>query len=176
MASAGRVVVKEVDRGWAALRDAVRAYKAKDPHVKVGFLDDGGKGSADHGGLTTAELAAVMEFGTEDGRIPARSFVGSTFEANKARYVDDLGVLLVKVLEGTFTLQKVLAIMGLRMASDINKAVRSGDGVPPPNAPSTIKAKGSARTLLDTARMIAALTYAVVVSGGEVEKGGPDAG
>lgn len=178
MASAGRIIVKEVDRGWSALMDAVRAYKAQDPHVKVGFLDDGGPGSKDHdpgGALTVAELAAVMEYGTDDGHIPARSFVGATFEANKPRYIKDLGVLLGGVYEGKLSVQKVFAIMGQRMVSDINRAVRSGDGIPPPNAPSTIAAKGSDRTLIDTARMIAALTYAVVISGGEVDKGGPGA-
>lgn len=169
------IIVTEIDKGWRALLDAVRAYKAQDPHVKVGVLDDGGKGSADHDGLTVAELAALMEFGSEDGHIPARSFVGSTFDANKERYIGDIAVLLGKVYEGQLTVQKTLAIMGLRMVADINRAVRSGDGIPPPNAPSTVAAKGSSRTLIDTARMVGALTYAVILGSSEAEKGGPGA-
>lgn len=180
MASAGRIIVKELDHGWNSLVDAMRAYKAQDPHAKVGFLDDGGAGSKAHGegeDLTVAELAAVMEYGTDDGHIPARSFVGSTFEANKARYIKDLGVLLGAVYEGKLSLQKVFAIMGMRMVSDINRAVRSGEGIPPPLSPVTIAQRigNSTRPLLDTGRMLAALTYAVVFGGSETEKGGPGA-
>lgn len=161
------VSVKEVDRGWKGLLDALRVYKSDNVHVKVGFLDDGGKGSEDHGGLTTAELAGVHEFGTEDGHIPARSFVGSTFEANRDRYRDDLAKCLVSVLSAKITMEQAFNIMGARMANDIKRAVTSGAGIAPALAESTIASRehGGTRPLVDTARMIGAITWEVVLNG-----------
>jgi hypothetical protein len=159
------ISVKEVDRGWAGIKRAIDLYKKQNAHVKVGVLDDGGKGSEDHGGLSTAELAAVHEFGTEDGHIPARSFVGATFDANRDRYQDDLSKCLVSVLNGKITLEQAFNVMGARMANDIKRAVTSGAGIAPPLAESTIRMRehGGTRPLVDTARMIGAITWQVVL-------------
>lgn len=165
--------IRERDRGWQELLRQVQELKSSGAHVKVGVLDDGGRGSADHGGITTAELAAVHEFGTRDGRIPARSWVRSTFETNRSRYVQELGELLKQFLAGRMTIPRALEIMGARIAADIKKRVTTGPEVPPPNAPATLArkrgktrrgSKGQVRTLIDTGRMVAAVTWQVVLS------------
>lgn len=166
------IFVRDTDKGWQKLLDAIKVVRAQDPHVKVGVLDDGGKGSQDHGGITVAELAAVQEFGTDDGHIPARPFVGSTFDENRSQYIDELKKLLGQVYSGQMSILQVLGLMGLRMTADIQRKVRAGDGIPPPNAPSTIEKKGSSHTLIDTAIMIGSVTWAIMLNGTPVKKGG----
>lgn len=203
MANRVRVVVKEVDRGWAKLREMARTLKNSKSHVKVGYLDDGGKGSDKrNGGISTAELAAVMEFGTKDGHIPARPHVGPTFERNREKYIDDLKVLVKGIYEQKMTIDRALGLMGAKMSADIKKYVTTGAGVPPPNADSTalrklekgawktksskvrqkkgddgpeieVTGEANVRTLIDTARMIAALTWAVIIQGNQKESGQP---
>lgn len=160
------VVVREVDRGWTALKATVKLLKDRS-YVKVGVLDDG-KGAAKEGDLTSGELAAVQEFGTKDGKIPARSFVGSTFDKGFAAYYALLRTLVGGIYDGKMTIEKALNIMGLKMATDIKKTVTIGEGVPPPNAPSTIAhkekysvRKGTIRTLVDTGRMLDAVSWLV---------------
>lgn len=189
-----KIEVKDVDRGWSRFRKITEQFKGNGKsYVKVGYLDDGGKGSQAHsaGGISTAELAAVHEFGTRDGHIPARPHVGPTFEQNRDKYTDDLKTLVKGIYDGKMTVERALGLMGAKMSSDIKKYVTTGAGVPPPNAESTVVAKlikgawkqkkvkqkkgeegpaisvgtANVRTLIDTARMVGALTWSVVMQG-----------
>ena len=77
-----KATVTEIDRGWRKLRQTMKA--ASDAHAKVGVL--AGKGAEEsREGLTNAELAAVHEFGTKDGRVPERSFIRATVIARRVR-------------------------------------------------------------------------------------------
>lgn len=131
------VKIKEKDLGLRQLMDLAKQLKEGGAYVKVGVLDDG-KGGDDHGGLTTAQLAAIHEFGSADGHIPERSFMRSTFNANKKTYVQNLGKLLVAVVRGQISVDKMFNIMGAIISTDIKKRVTVGEQIPPPNAPSTI--------------------------------------
>lgn len=133
-------------------------------HVKVGVLDDGGPGSAANGALTVAQIAAINEFG--NGRIPERSFMRSTFNKHRQKYVNALKRMIKEALLGRLRPVQTLQLLGLRLATDMKNTVAFGDGVPPPNAPMTIANKGSAHTLIDTGRMLAAITWAYVTRGG----------
>lgn len=174
-----RASVSEVDRGWKAFRRAMRDADAGQSYVKVGVLDEpeahatpsGDKGSDTRDGITNAELAAVHEFGSRDGRIPERSFIRSTYDAKLASYKEDLKKLVKGIYEQKVTIERALGIMGAKMSGDMKRAVTSGAGIPPPNAPSTLRAKlgkgkpGSKkqpRPLIDTGRLIGALTWLVL--------------
>lgn len=177
------------DTGWKQLQETLKTLGSGD-HVKVGVLDDG-KGAEQHdpkSKFTTAQIAAVMEYGTSDGKIPARPWISATFDANRPQYLLMLRRLLVQVVDGRMTLERVLNIMGAQIASDIKARVTQGEPIPPPNAPSTIarkealnrgKVRGKivhreatgrftsfavtgVRTLIDTARMVGAVTWAFV--------------
>lgn len=163
------------DRGllqWS--RDVIALLKESGAHVKVGVLDDGGPGSEEReGGLSNAELAAVHEFGSSDGRVPERSFIRSTFEANRQKYVETLGELLGQVVLGKRTLEQAFNLVGLMMATDIKKRVAAGE-IRQELKPATIARKeakrargnrGPLRALIDTGRLVASVTWAFFARG-----------
>jgi hypothetical protein len=120
--------VKVIDRGWTAMFK--RLQKIKGMKVKVGVLADDKRGGLHHKGrdgksspLTTAELAAVLEFGTQDKKIPARPALGATFDAQRDELVA-MGIkLMTKVILGETTIEKALGIMGAYLTSETKKYI-----------------------------------------------------
>jgi hypothetical protein len=190
---ASKTKIVDRDRGWAEMMKAVQAARG-DRYAKVGVLADTAKGGMHEEGadLTVAEIAAVLEFGTEDGHIPERSFVRATFDEQREKLAEKARQFLVAVLFGKMTVDQALNAMGASLVDAIRKRVTDGDGVPPPNAPSTALAKAgtgqtakhfagaggrarslgeafaqvgalaAVRTLVDTGRMLSALTWQIV--------------
>lgn len=147
------------DKGWRLM--FLRAMQAKGAKVKVGVLADDSKGGDSHdpkSGLTTAELAVILHFGTDE--IPARPFLAAAFDEHREELAKIGKHLLVEVLEGEVDLSKALDIIGAKLATEAKKKITTGEGMPPPNAPSTIKRKGSSRPLVDTGRTLNAITWA----------------
>ena len=146
------------DLGWGKIVKAL-GKGAKDPNsvAYIGFFEDGTPRTA--GDITNAELAAIHEYGTD--KIPERSFMRSTFDRMRPKYEAIVAKLSGEVVDGKMTLAKLLDLVGLKIENDIRRAVKTGPGIPPPNAPSTVKRKKSSRPLVDTAQMINALTHDV---------------
>lgn len=160
---------KLIDRDLGMLDFIKRIREVKDARVHVGVLADDSKGGAREGDLTVAEIAAILEYGTKDGHIPARPFLRHTFDAHREE-MEKIGEKLIgQAVDGKITVDKALGIMGAKLSAEVKKCITSGPGVPPPNAPSTIKAKGSSRPLVDTGRLVNAITWAIVPAG-EKEK------
>ena len=177
MARGARAVVRDVDRGWSRVRDLGRALAERESFVKVGVLDDGGKGSArpDGGALTQAEIALVLELGSGDGKIPARPFVRRTFDEKRAQTSALAQRLVGLIFDGKLDVTRALGIMGAWFAAEIKKTVTAGEEIPPPNAPRTLKrklartrpgSKGQPRTLIDTGRLISSITWALIMRRG----------
>lgn len=171
---AARVKVVDKDRGWAQFWKAIDSMKGKGAYAKVGVLADAEEGGLHVPGatLTVAEIAAVQEFGTEDGSIPSRSFVRSTFDEQKEELAEMARRLFFLILQGKQTTGNALNVLGAKLAAEIKKKITTGAGVPPPNAPSTIAAKGSDRPLVDTGRLVNAIAWAVFGKGIETSKKG----
>lgn len=150
------VKVEDKDLGWKALFE--RIEKAKNEKVKVGVLADDAKGSEDHGGLTVAELAAILHYGTQDGHIPARPFLAMAFDQQREVLAKMGGELFGQVLDGKIDTDKALGLMGLKLATEAKKVITTTDSLAP-NAPSTVAAKGSSRPLVDTGRLLGAITW-----------------
>jgi hypothetical protein len=186
--------IKVVDHGWKALMDRAKLLSG-DMHVKVGVLADskaGGLHQKDSEGnakpLTVAEIAAIQEFGTKDGVIPSRPFIRSTFDRMRNEVQRDLDKLAAEVLFGEKTPKAALDWIGLKVSAAMKKTVTTGSEVPPPNAPATKarkerrgrNSKWGVRTLVDTGRMVGAITWAVITkkSGMDVvvKKGGHGGG
>lgn len=157
----GKSSVTDRDLGWGRFFSAVNDLD--DLHAKVGVLADTAQGGlhVPGGQLTVAEIAAVNEFGTSDGRIPERSFIRSTFDKMREELERDAGKLVALVLDGAMTAQGALGVLGAKLAAEMKKTVTVGEGVAPANAPSTVRRKGSARTLVDTGRMVGAITWVI---------------
>lgn len=157
------VVLKIVEKGGSLAALAKRARELDAGDVKVGVFAGGP--AREDGELTNVEIAAVHEYGAPEAGIPERSFIRSTFAEERETYAALLKKMLPRVIEGKLEVKKMFDILGAKVVADINRKVRSGEGVPPPLKPATIARKGSSRPLIDTGRMIAAVTWATFIGG-----------
>jgi hypothetical protein len=180
--------VRDVDHGYREFFERMTRPGAG-ASVKVGVLGDPHRGGLhktdpDTGAsspLTVAEIALVNEFGTEDGKIPARAAHRQTFD-RRVGEIDRESVAAVEaILDGKITAADALAQMGAKHAAEIRATITEGSGVPPPNAPSVLRRKEEAgkwnaagdaqaagdhpRPLVDTGATVAAISYAVEADG-----------
>jgi hypothetical protein len=131
---AANVVIK--DLGWKAIGDVLKKYQSGKA-AAVGV--QGTKASEDHDGITNAELGAIHEYGTQDGRIPARSWLGSTAAEQEANVVKELKEIATKkVYEGKEPVADI-AMMGENFRGKVLEKIKSN--IPPALAESTIKQK-----------------------------------
>lgn len=142
-------MVTDKDKGYAALVDTLQA--AAGARVLVGV-----RGTA---GSDLVQYATANEFGTEDGHVPERSFLRSTVDENHERYRKLLRAAVLKVVRGRASPEEALGLVGLQVVADVQAKIRSN--IPPANAPSTIAAKGSSVSLIDTGRLRQGIDYAV---------------
>jgi phage gpG-like protein len=136
-------------------------------------------------GLSNVELAIIMEFGS--GPIPARPFIGGTFEKQRPKYEALAAKMAEALYEGRkgWTVERALGTLGLVMATDMKLGITQGSGIPPPNAPSTLARKAnkakrprgligpmpSPRPLVDSGQLSGSITYAVVKAEAVVGEG-----
>ena len=149
--------MKDIDNGYRAAMKAMRDM-AKGRHVVAGIR--GEKGAQRHppadgedgagSDLSIVEIAAVNEFGTDDGHIPSRPAFRATFDKNRSKYERAIKIGVGHILDGNSTLDVEFGRLGLRMASDIQSAI--SEGIAPENAPSTIARKGSEKPLIASGR------------------------
>lgn len=165
--------VTDKDKGWRRLQALAKSLAADDVHVRVGVLDDGRAGSeVREDGITTGQLAVAMEFGT--ATTPARSWVGLTFDKARSEVQSDMQRLLGHIVDGKITVDKALNVLGAFggwiCSPWVTVFLTSAEYF----APSTLarklaKARTGAtngiRTLIDTGRMIGAVTWATFGSG-----------
>ncbi len=113
-----------------------------------------------------AMIAGVHEFGItiqkETGTIviPERSFLRSTFDENKEKWFKFVQKQIPKLINSQMNAYTLCERLGAKMAGDIQVKITDLDT--PPNADSTIKAKGSSNPLIDTGGLRMRVTYRVV--------------
>ena len=111
-------------------------------------------------------IASVHEFGVtiqkEGGSIiiPERSFMRTTFDEKKGEWFEFVKRQLNNVLDFKIDAQTLYAHLGAKMVGDIQEKIT--DLGAPPNAPSTIKQKGSSNPLIDTGGLRMRITFRVV--------------
>jgi hypothetical protein len=157
-------VAKVIDRdlGYSRiirnLRDLGRAAQSieKLPAVFVGVRAD--THAVD--GTQMALIAAANEFGTADGHVPERSYIRSTLDENREKYLDALSKATGRAVDkGPAVMRTELGKVGARVVADIQRKIVAIKE--PPNAPSTIAAKGSANPLIDTGRLRQSIDWEV---------------
>lgn len=121
--------------------------------VKVGIMADAGN---EKDGASLVEVATYNEFGTQ--HIPARPFVRQTTDNNRGVWGSMAARLEGRVAHGMDPHQ-ALEILGNKAEGDMKATIGRGHFVP--NAPNTIKQKGSSRPLIDTGRMRASVSFKV---------------
>ena len=159
--------VHDRDHGYKRLKSTLR--ELDDAHVYVGVLQDRGSERTSDGKITLAGYAAVNEFGSEDGRVPERSFLRSTVDEERDTYEQALQRGLGKVIDGTSTTERELGLVGARVSRDVKRKIR--ELKEPANAPLTIERKGSANPLIDTGRLRQSITFLVKMDGPLEEAG-----
>jgi hypothetical protein len=148
--------LKDVDKGWRqAIQSMAAAAQKPGAHVTVGWP----AGGPQHAGssMTVAEVAAQHEFGT--ARIPQRSMLRATVEIYEHKYTEALRKIGIGITHGRIDLKGGLDLLGTIIKGDVQKRIAAG--IMPPNAPSTIKRKGSSTPLIDTGQMRNALEHEV---------------
>lgn len=152
MASRNRLQIK----GPNAIRDIQK--RMNDVAVTVGVHASAGKHKGDEG-LTVAQVYGFNEFGTE--HIPERPTLRPTMRIQRQKYVGIMSVIALKALtvQG-YDVRVQMGKLGEVAQNDVRKAIRDLDS--PPNAESTIKAKGSSNPLIDTGQMINSIRWEYV--------------
>lgn len=155
--------VTDRDKGYADLRRALAAVGRIRVVVGIRGTNGAKKGTrtrtrADGTETTKADsidlvgIASVHEYGTDDGHVPARPYLGPTIDNNRARYVDQLEEAVGAAVDGTTDIDTGLGILGLRVAGDTQQTINTMTD--PPLADRTILEKGSSALLVDSTRLL----------------------
>jgi hypothetical protein len=156
-----KIDIRESGKGLKELKKYLSQLARVEAETRVGILSEKGGGDPHNNAETNlAELAALHEFGSADGRILERSFLRSTFDAKKGEIPALAKPLVLKWLDGKTTLANVFKTLGAWLATEVKKKV-TVEGVEPPNTPLTVARKGSARPLVDTGQLVRAISYVV---------------
>ena len=156
----GGVKVRDYDHGYRAVLKAVYGLAKNRPSVVVGIL--AANAGREQDGVTVLDKAIWNEFGTmRNGKphVPARSFIRATFDMHRAEAIKRLTALLRQVVAGKLTEKVALERFGLWFQGLIQKRIAAG--IPPENAASTVKRKGSSKPLIDTGQLRSSVSYAV---------------
>jgi len=145
--------VKDTDKGLKALLQRCKESKAA---ITVGVHAEEGAAQYE-GGATVADVATYNEFGTE--RIPARPFLSGWFDANREQISAQLKKAGERIVKGV-AVTLALDVVAQWAAGGVQKGI--AQGVPPPNAPSTAKRKGSATALVNTGQLRSSIRGKVV--------------
>lgn len=103
------------------------------------------------GGISQAELAAVMEFGDEERGLVERSYLRSTLSEKKQKYTDNMAKQTKKVVKDGIDPKAAFALVGEDAAADVKMKITNGDFAPLKEA--TIKRKGSSKPLIDEGQL-----------------------
>lgn len=164
-------VVTDRDKGYKDLVARVFSVAERRQVVEVGILE--GKGAEPHGedaATTIIEVAIWNEFGTsrtvtkKDGTqvvvsTPSRSFIRAWFDEEESAIREQLVRLMQDVLRGRRKKEQILEQLAQWCVGRIQQ--RIAEGTPPPNAPSTVKRKGSSTPLIDKGILRSSISYRV---------------
>lgn len=143
--------VREVDHGWKQLRKGLSELN----HIVVDVGVQAGDRSSD--GHDLASIAAYNEFGTD--HIPSRPFMRSSFDEN-LRKIDAFAQNVIKRAVGSqLSFGQALELVGQKMTGIIQRKIVDGPWTP--NAPATIRQKGSDQPLIDTGRLRQSIRHVV---------------
>lgn len=125
------------------------------PHVAVGILQD----KKVKGNFSITDLAAIHEYGSTNGLIPARSFIRSTFDAKQQKYAKLISDLQSKVIFNNLNIKQALLTLGEVVSKDMVATINAG--IKPSLKPNTIKRKKSTKPLIDTGRLKGSITHEI---------------
>jgi phage gpG-like protein len=135
--------------------EKIIAKMAQKPHVAVGILQDEKVDEK----FSMVDLATVHEYGSKDGRIPQRSFIRSTCDAQQKKHTTIIHKLQSKVIAGALTIKQALGQLGEVVSKDMVQTINRG--ISPEVKSTTKKRKKSSKPLIDTGRLKGSITHEV---------------
>ncbi len=143
--------IKGGDKLARALAD-IGAKLGQHPTLRAGFL----AGATYPDGTSVPMVAAIQEFGAPSRNIPPRPFFRQMIAAKSGEWPDTVKRAL---LAKDYDAAAALALTGEVIRGELQDSIRSFSGVP--LAPSTVKAKGFDKALVDTGTMLNSVDYEV---------------
>lgn len=125
--------------------------------VRVGF--QAGK-ATEEDGTDICDIAVYNELGTE--HIPARPFIRDSVDDNESEINSFLKGMKRDIVSGK-SAESVLKKIGIFQKDLMQEKITSGSFTP--NAPATIKKKGSSHPLIDSGRMRQSVNYVIQKKG-----------
>lgn len=144
------VSTKLTDMGIDKVLENVMELGGK--QVKVGIQ----AGSGSHDGVDILDIAIYNHFGTRN--IPSRPFVSDCFDKNQGQISEAKKRIVYRVMEG-MPASAGLAQLGQWYQDVLKGHIRNGGWVP--NAPATVKRKGSSRPLIDTGQLVNSVRWEI---------------
>ena len=155
-------------------KNAIKSLSGR--KVEAGWFESarykaGPRVNPDQVGMSIAQVARFNEFGTsrivtsEDGKTetvehtPARPFMRFAYVKFEAKRTEVQAKIGAKIIDGKISAEQGLAQIGLAMEGEIVDSIKNGPW--PPNAPSTVKAKGFNAPLRDTKQMFKSVSSKV---------------
>ena len=157
MANAG-IDTKEVEK---QLQGLAKALNTRITGARAGYLsnDKGEIPYEEPNPPTLEEVALWNEFGTE--RIPPRPFLQNAQKSAVAR----CNKLVQARMEENEDLEQIAKEIGLVLQDEIKQQITRGQFVP--NAPATIRRKGSSRPLIDTGNLRQSVHWGITTRDGD---------
>ena len=153
------------DLGWKDIQKQMNILNSK--VVKVGVTKEKGKeipsGVRKDGKTTIVQYAYWNEtgvYGKSGWKIPPRPFVKGWAVAKEEEIMETLDKIGLKVSGGLLKAQTALESLGIYGRSGIVSFIRDSSNFIP-NAPSTIKSKGSSKPLIDEGFLMNAIAYEI---------------
>ena len=129
--------------------DKIKAAITGMPSVDVGVLDP-----------AVATYATVQEFGSGDGRVPARRWLTKGIEDNGQAVQAAMAAAAAAVLDRRVSKPAAVDNLGADVADIVRAHVNSAN-FPPPLKPATVARKGHAKAMVDSGKMMQSITYRV---------------
>lgn len=159
-------IVKDIDRGWNEIVKNLQVLNSLD--VFVGIHE-----GVDHDGeLTAAQVGAIHEFGSKDGRIPQRRWL----RAGVDYYAKEIGQKYDDAFKASLkpgsNMRRELNRIGLFGAAKVKEYIRKvGQSVWPDITDDTKIAKGSTKILIDKSQLIKGIKHTLRPAGQKRDEG-----
>lgn len=144
--------VTDNDLGFKAVKAELE--KLRHLAVKVGIVE----GTGEKDGVSIAQYAAWNEVGTK--HIPSRPFIRSWVDGGGDKIGKAMDAAYKGVLSGKKSAEDAMKLIGEFGQSGIRGNIRDGSFAP--NAPATVKHKGSSHPLIDMGTLRNSIRYQVV--------------
>lgn len=170
--------VTDTDKGWRNIVEELTLFAKSDVYIGLNegnfpkHLDEN-----DQVGISMAAIGAVHEFGSRDGRIPARPWLRSAVDSQRKQISDAIGDVYSEIVKQVRTATVGLNRLGLLGVNIVRTYMLvTGPAIWLALSPVTVDAKGSDKPLVDTGQLVGSVTYVIKTGKTTIAKSKPISG